>query len=324
MILCQPQAIEFAKEKAKKLLKMAPVLPERKPIVDVLSDDKFLDGMDTAKYVFTDITYDIPHRVYKTVIHNMVWPKSSWVFILPKISDLRLQMLMSKRENASVCRKHPMVLHLSSGEVYCRTGAQWGPQEGHVGGEGPAYSGVFSQTRTTAQSAADLPGRQPQGRKNRPVDTFSQLNISGSRKSSTPSSLLEAFICVFLPDGVFSGPPRTRPEPVSGPVWTRLCRIHRGIVAFLHIIWPISQLLCYLHAKQRPGRVCVSQNCNQKKKNGGFVHLQQPETLKLFLCPLRRYTLPPMKTWISMENMSCCIPPDILEAWCGIWSTLVG
>lgn len=78
------QAIEFAKEKAKKLLKMPPVLPERKPIVDVLSDDKFLDGMDTAKYVFTDITYNIPHRVYKTVIHNVVWLKSSWVSILPK------------------------------------------------------------------------------------------------------------------------------------------------------------------------------------------------------------------------------------------------
>lgn len=69
------QAIEVAREQAKKLLKMPPVLPERKPIVDVLSHDKFLDGMDTAKYVFTDITYNIPHRVYITyitVFHNMV------------------------------------------------------------------------------------------------------------------------------------------------------------------------------------------------------------------------------------------------------------
>lgn len=71
------QAVEFAKEQAKKLLKMPPVLPERKPIVDVLSDDKFLNGMDTAKYVFTDITYNIPHRVYINimVIHN-IW---SWM-----------------------------------------------------------------------------------------------------------------------------------------------------------------------------------------------------------------------------------------------------
>lgn len=57
------QAIESAKEEAKKLLHMPPVLPERKPISDVISEDKILDGMDTAKFVFTDINYDIPHRV---------------------------------------------------------------------------------------------------------------------------------------------------------------------------------------------------------------------------------------------------------------------
>ncbi|XP_053729869.1 28S ribosomal protein S22, mitochondrial [Synchiropus splendidus] len=56
------QAVELAKEEARKLLRMPPVLPERKPIDNVLSEDKILDGMDTAKYVFTDITYDIPHR----------------------------------------------------------------------------------------------------------------------------------------------------------------------------------------------------------------------------------------------------------------------
>lgn len=57
------QAMEAATEQAKKLLQMPPVLPERKPIDDVLSEDKILDGMDMAKYVFTDITYNIPHRV---------------------------------------------------------------------------------------------------------------------------------------------------------------------------------------------------------------------------------------------------------------------
>ncbi|XP_070685199.1 small ribosomal subunit protein mS22 [Pempheris klunzingeri] len=56
------QATELATEQAKKLLQMPPVLPERKPINDVLSEDKILDGMDTAKYVFTDITYNTPHR----------------------------------------------------------------------------------------------------------------------------------------------------------------------------------------------------------------------------------------------------------------------
>ncbi|KAM3874961.1 small ribosomal subunit protein mS22 [Diretmus argenteus] len=56
------EATQRAIEKAKKLLQMAPVLPERKPINDVLSEDKILEGMDTAKYVFTDITFNIPHR----------------------------------------------------------------------------------------------------------------------------------------------------------------------------------------------------------------------------------------------------------------------
>ncbi|XP_035536155.1 28S ribosomal protein S22, mitochondrial [Morone saxatilis] len=64
------QATELAREQAKKLLKMPPVLPERKPINDVLSEDKILDGMDTAKYVFTDITYNIPHRERFIVIRE--------------------------------------------------------------------------------------------------------------------------------------------------------------------------------------------------------------------------------------------------------------
>uniref|UniRef100_A0A3Q2PXY8 Mitochondrial ribosomal protein S22 n=1 Tax=Fundulus heteroclitus TaxID=8078 RepID=A0A3Q2PXY8_FUNHE len=56
------QAVELAKEEARKQLQTPPILPERKPIDDVLVVDKILDGMDTAKYVFTDITYNIPHR----------------------------------------------------------------------------------------------------------------------------------------------------------------------------------------------------------------------------------------------------------------------
>ncbi|XP_015226938.1 PREDICTED: 28S ribosomal protein S22, mitochondrial [Cyprinodon variegatus] len=56
------QAVQVATDEAKKRLQMPPVLPERKPIEDVLAVDKILDGMDTAKYVFTDITYNIPHR----------------------------------------------------------------------------------------------------------------------------------------------------------------------------------------------------------------------------------------------------------------------
>ncbi|KAM9317650.1 small ribosomal subunit protein mS22 [Pholidichthys leucotaenia] len=74
------QTFRMAKEEAKKRLQMPPVLPERKPINDVLSEDKILDGMDTAKYVFTDITYDIPHRERFIVVRepNGTLRKATW------------------------------------------------------------------------------------------------------------------------------------------------------------------------------------------------------------------------------------------------------
>lgn len=74
------QALEAATEQAKKLLQMPPVLPERKPIDDVLSEDKILEGMDTAKYVFTDITYNIPHRERFIVVRepNGILRKATW------------------------------------------------------------------------------------------------------------------------------------------------------------------------------------------------------------------------------------------------------
>lgn len=65
------QATHLAKEQAKKLLKMPPVLPERKPIDDVISVDTILEGMDTAKLVFTDITFNIPNRV-RAFYHSYV------------------------------------------------------------------------------------------------------------------------------------------------------------------------------------------------------------------------------------------------------------
>ena len=86
-----------ATEKAKKLLQMPPVLPERRPISDVLSEDKMLEGMDTAKYVFTDITYDIPHRV-RTHTHThththtrtlLVIVSTSCVFYLQTLTSYR-------------------------------------------------------------------------------------------------------------------------------------------------------------------------------------------------------------------------------------------
>ncbi|CAL1571651.1 unnamed protein product [Knipowitschia caucasica] len=56
------QAMKAAAEQANRVLQMPPVLSERKPIHDVLSEDPVLDGMDTAKYLFTDITFNVPHR----------------------------------------------------------------------------------------------------------------------------------------------------------------------------------------------------------------------------------------------------------------------
>ncbi|XP_029301500.1 small ribosomal subunit protein mS22 isoform X2 [Cottoperca gobio] len=74
------QAVDLATDQAKKLLQMPPVLPERKPINDVLSEDKILDGMITAKYVFTDITFNIPHRERFIVVRepNGVLRKATW------------------------------------------------------------------------------------------------------------------------------------------------------------------------------------------------------------------------------------------------------
>ncbi|XP_072330662.1 small ribosomal subunit protein mS22 isoform X1 [Scyliorhinus torazame] len=69
-----------AVDAAKAYLRMPPVLNEREPINDVLAEDKVLDGLETAKYVFTDITYDIPHRERFIVVRepNGVLRKSTW------------------------------------------------------------------------------------------------------------------------------------------------------------------------------------------------------------------------------------------------------
>ncbi|XP_037533297.1 28S ribosomal protein S22, mitochondrial [Nematolebias whitei] len=74
------QAVQQASEEAKRQLQMPPVLPERKPINDVLAVDKILDGMDTAKYAFTDITYNVPHRERFIVVREPggTLRKASW------------------------------------------------------------------------------------------------------------------------------------------------------------------------------------------------------------------------------------------------------
>ncbi|NXJ60684.1 RT22 protein, partial [Rostratula benghalensis] len=70
------KAIKEAKEK----LVMPPVLKEREPIDDILAEDKFLEGTETTKYVFTDLTYSIPHRERFIVVRepNGVLRKATW------------------------------------------------------------------------------------------------------------------------------------------------------------------------------------------------------------------------------------------------------
>lgn len=74
------EAQERAAEVALQRLKMPPVLSERHPISDVLAEDKVLEGTETAKFVFTDITYSTPHRERFIVVRepNGQLRKATW------------------------------------------------------------------------------------------------------------------------------------------------------------------------------------------------------------------------------------------------------
>ncbi|XP_054838364.1 28S ribosomal protein S22, mitochondrial [Eublepharis macularius] len=74
------EATRQAVEKARERLQMPPVLSERAPINDVLSEDKILDGIEPYKYVFTDLTYDTSHRERFIVVRetNGVLRKATW------------------------------------------------------------------------------------------------------------------------------------------------------------------------------------------------------------------------------------------------------
>ncbi|KFQ43446.1 hypothetical protein N333_05308, partial [Nestor notabilis] len=74
------KATRKAIEEAKERLIMPPVLDEREPIDDVLAEDKLLEGTETTKYVFTDLTYSVPHRERFIVVRepNGVLRKATW------------------------------------------------------------------------------------------------------------------------------------------------------------------------------------------------------------------------------------------------------
>ncbi|CAG0919427.1 unnamed protein product [Notodromas monacha] len=57
-------------EKGKRLLQMPPVVKEREDVEELLSDDPELKGYDSAKYVFTDITYGVSERSHLMVVRE--------------------------------------------------------------------------------------------------------------------------------------------------------------------------------------------------------------------------------------------------------------
>jgi len=58
--------------KARQKLQMPPLLQDREPINNILSVNPEIQGFDTSKYVFTDITFGLPNRVSYHNQHHMV------------------------------------------------------------------------------------------------------------------------------------------------------------------------------------------------------------------------------------------------------------
>ncbi|XP_076986370.1 small ribosomal subunit protein mS22 isoform X3 [Tamandua tetradactyla] len=105
------EATRQAVEAAKVRLKMPPVLEERVPINDVLAEDKILEGTETVKYVFTDISYSIPHRERFIVVREPsgTLRKASWEerdrmiqVYFPKEGRRILTPVIFKEENLKV------------------------------------------------------------------------------------------------------------------------------------------------------------------------------------------------------------------------------
>lgn len=65
------EALDYGKERAHKRLQMPPVVKTRKEIDVTLSKDEALEGFDTSKYVFTDISYGIKDREKFIVIREL-------------------------------------------------------------------------------------------------------------------------------------------------------------------------------------------------------------------------------------------------------------
>ncbi|XP_048120651.1 28S ribosomal protein S22, mitochondrial isoform X2 [Alosa alosa] len=74
------EAVEQARRQAEELLRMPPELEERALISDLLSHDAILEGVDSAKLIFTDITLNVPHRERFMVVREPsgALRKASW------------------------------------------------------------------------------------------------------------------------------------------------------------------------------------------------------------------------------------------------------
>lgn len=74
---------------------MPPVLDEREPIDDVLAEDKILDGVETTKYIFTDLTYSIPHRVSKNPLNYF---KSFFLITELALGFIKTSIMVCKKD----------------------------------------------------------------------------------------------------------------------------------------------------------------------------------------------------------------------------------
>lgn len=63
LMMCGLQIGEKALRRAKQRLQMPPYMRVRLPITEVLTHDPDLEGLETSKLVFTDITFGVSDRV---------------------------------------------------------------------------------------------------------------------------------------------------------------------------------------------------------------------------------------------------------------------
>ena len=82
---------------------MPPVVEERKPISKVLAQNPELRGLDTAKFVFTDISYGVRDRVSLSQVNWVGICPSSKLFCLYVLSKLSLPIAQNCPPSKLLC-----------------------------------------------------------------------------------------------------------------------------------------------------------------------------------------------------------------------------